>query len=553
MADVERSPCDSEQPAQTRGAGHSPHPSSLQVLGWCLVALFLVTSFVVVEGREPTWEDELYVLSTAWSMLHGGPPNQSALAIYPHSHSVVQFYGPVSFRAAVTLLRIFGLKTWPWRALCFLFGIAFIVLSSAFLLRLAGLKRWALLAGASAIAVSSAYCTSLPGRWDPMTVAFILGGMACLFYASDGPWGRLLWQSPASGILWGLAVGSTPRALPPLAAVGAGVAAFALIRADKRVGVLIAGIVASVFAVVTDAVLLAPLAMTPWSWLRFVRQVSMGDKINSSPFRGGEWGFQPQNYKGVIIFAVLILCTGFFAWAKSRRGQGTASHAWRVALTVAATANFVLTILLISRFLTYAIFWLPLLTVASFCWVDWELFPKSSRLRSLTTVLVGLALLVPTTLEIHRMVDSVKVWSSRDPRVLKSATLEFVPAGSIVLGPVEDYFLRVEQSGSRYLYLEDDILPGLSSGLDSPAYRQHTMDLAACTAPTFLLWVPDGPEYYPLPPEVAQYAKVQLSDGQPDPTEFPAVFRFEPPANCAGAAGQASAIKPFKALEPAFP
>ena len=552
MANVERSPDDSEQAAQTGGAWHSLHWTRLHVLGWCLVALFLLTSFAVVEGREPTWEDELYVLSTAWSMLHGGPPNQSALAIYPHSHSVVQFYGPVSFRVAAALLRIFGLKTWPWRALCFPFGISFIVLSSASLLRLAGVREWTLLAGASAVTVSSAYCTSLPGRWDPMTVALILGGMALLFYAGDGPWGRLLWQSPAAGILFGLAVGSTPRALPPLAAVGCGVAALALIQADKRACILIAGAVASVFALATDAVLLAPLGMTPWSWLRFVRQVSMGDKVNSSPLRGGQWGFQPQNYKGVIIFAALILGASFIALVKSRRGQGSAFHTWKVALTVAATVNLALTVLLISRFLTYAIFWLPLLTVSSFCWVDWQLL-QCSRSRSLIRVMVCLALLVPATLEVRRMVDSLERWNSRDPRVLQNETRKLVPAGSIVFGPVEDYFLRVEQSGSRYLYLEDDILPGLASGLDSPAYRQHALDLAACTAPTFVFSIPDGPKYHLPPSEVAQHGMVQLSDGQPDPNEYPAVYRMEPPGNCAGTAEQENAIRAFKPLEPAFP
>jgi hypothetical protein len=546
MAQKEQSPGDLERDARSgTEARHSSRWTRLQVLGWFLVALFIATTFIVIEGRQPTWEDELYVLSTAWSILHGGPSNQSALGIYPHQNSIVHFYGPVSFNVAITLLRIFGLKTWPWRAACFLFGISLIVISSAFLLHLAGVKRGIVLAGASAVAVSSVYCTVLPGRWDPMTVGLILSGIAVFLYAVDSRWGRLLGQSSAAGILCGLAAGSTPRALLLLAAAGFGVVAAALIQADKRVRILIAAAVASVVALATDAVLLASLGMTPWSWLRFVRRVSTGDEINSSPLLGGTWGFEPRAFKVITIFAMLTLIVGFIAFVNSQRKQGTGLSTWKVALTVMATMNVASTVLFASRFLNYTIFWLPLLTVSSFSWIDWDLL-QSSKLRLLIASLICLELLLPATLEARRMYVAVKLWDSRDPQALLAETRKYVPPNSIVFGPVNDYFIRVEQSGSRYLYFEDDILPGLDSGLDSPGYRQHALDVAACTAQTFVLWPTDTPGY-PIPPEVTQHPMVQVNAGQTGSIyDFPAIYRIARPAGCAPGGSLANAIKPFK-------
>ncbi len=529
-----------------KNASHFSRSTWLLILGWCFVALFLSAAFTLIEGRAPTWEDELYPQSTAWSIVHGGPEGLSANGIYPQNGSLVRFYGPVSFTVAAALLRTFGLQTWPWRVVGFLVGTFLIVISSAFLLHVSGAGRWITLAGASVAAISTEFCSLLPGRWDPVTMGLILAGIAVLLHAADGSRRTLPLEALAAGLLFGLAVGSTPRALPPMAAVACGLAAGASIDAGRRVHLAILDFVAAISTLATDAALLAPLGMTPWSWAAFVRKVSKGDEINSSPLLGGTWNLGVTSYKTVVILTLVMVAAGFASAFAQRRRHAEAAKGLRVTLTTITLANMVMSLLLTSRFLSYAIFWLPLLAVSSFCWISWECTWGLTR-RFVVASLVCLELLLPATLEIARMRAATKLWKGRDPQILLAEIRSHVPAGSIVFGPVGGYFFPVEQSGSRYLYLEDDILPGLDAGADSSVYRQLALDAAACTAPTFAVWWRVGNED-PLPDEIAIQSKIELSAGEAGSKEYPVIYRLVSPEKCPAMPFDADAIKPFKPL-----
>ena len=516
------------------------------IVCWCLLALYLVAAFVVLEGREPTWEDELTVQSTAWSLAHGGPPNMSVDGIYPHNISPERFFGPVSFSVGTALMKLFGLKMWPWRMVCFLLGQSLMVLSSAFLLRLAGRSQRIVLAGAGVTAISSTYCLLLPGRWDPDTFALILAGIALLLYAVKASPASLAYEACGAGVLFGIAAGSTPRALPPLAAVGCGIVASAFIDAGKRSRFLIAGIVAAVSGVATDAMLLAPMGMSPWSWLQFVRNASRKDPIACPPFLGGWWEPEFSTHKMVIILAVLLLATGFISALAQRRRQGSAPGDFQGTLSVMALANLAISVLVVSRFLGYAIFWLPLLPAVSFCWISRDSF-RESRMRYVIASLVCLEVLLPTVLETKRVNSEVKLWKNRDPQTLLAEIRKSIPPGSIVFGPVGGYFFPVEQSGSRYLYLEDDITPGLILDDDSSAYRQRALDAAACTAPTFAAWPSNDAEISP-PDEITQHRKTHITDGKTGLEEYPTIYRIERPSNCETILFETGSIKPFGAL-----
>ncbi|MGA3332916.1 MAG: hypothetical protein ABSC62_01995 [Terracidiphilus sp.] len=510
------------------------------------MALFLVTTFTVIEGREPTWEDELCVQSTAWSIVQGRPANMSVDGLFAHDIPLVRFFGPVSFRVAAVWIRLFGLNVLPWRTLCFLFGISLITVSSALLLRLTGAGHWVVLGGASTVMVSTAYCILLPGRWDPVTVGLILAGTLFLLHAVNGSATRLALLACAAGILFGLAAGSTPRALPPLAAVACGVISAACVDAVRRAHLLSAGAVAAFLSLVTDALLLAPLGMTPWSWFQFVTSASKRDPIACPPLLGGQWNLQLDTHKTVSLLTGFLLVSGFLsAWAQ-RPGRSGEGKTCRVALAVIALANLALSVGLVSRFLGYAIFWLPFLVLASFSWIGWESL-RGRGARSLIAALVCLELLLPATLEIRRMDTAVKLWRGRDPQILLTEILSTIPRGSIVFGPIGGYFFPVEQSGSRYLYMENDGTPGLAVGDDTAAYLERALDAAACTAPTFAVW-PRDQEDNPLPEEIARHEKIELKSEEVSRSDAPLIYRLTAPGNCSSIQFDVSAIKPFKAF-----
>ena len=189
----------------------------------------------------------------------------------------------------------------------------------------------------------------------------------------------------------------------------------------------------------------------------------------------------------VSVLAMVLLALGLISALRQRRLHPNSPITWKVLLTVIALANMAMEGLLLSRSIAVAIFWLPLLAVAAFCWIDWS-FEKRSRVDFLVPTLGCLVLLLPGALEMSRMVSAVKLWKSRDPQIMLAEMKQNIPAHSIVFGPVGRDFFPVEQSGSRYLYLKEQTTPGLSSGADSPAYRERSLDVAACTAPTFVVW-----------------------------------------------------------------
>ena len=72
--------------------------------GICAVLLVLLINLVVIERQEP-WEDEVFGVSTGWSLARSQGQTLSVLADYPRTGSPILFYGPVSFYAEAWLIR----------------------------------------------------------------------------------------------------------------------------------------------------------------------------------------------------------------------------------------------------------------------------------------------------------------------------------------------------------------------------------------------------------------------------------------------------------------
>lgn len=528
---------------ERQSSGHAKRTSRatwLYRLGWCFPVLLLLMHNFLPDRAEPTWQDEVFAISTAWSIVHGGPANLSVLGVYPKTISPERFYGPVSFETEAALIRAFGLRPYPWRTVCTLFGNALILLDALFLLRAAGAGRWIQLIGASIVTAASLNYCGL-GRWDPVTVGLLLAGLALLLPVPESPRLAQLLRGAGAGVLFAFAIGSTPRSTPILLALGLGfLAAFVLDKA-VRSGLALAGLAAVFFTIAVQWALLAPLGMTPWGWFHFAQQASHGDPINSSPLLGGKWDFGLSSHKAVEILTVLLLTTGLVAALAALRTAQSTFPTRKVVLTVAALANFAATMLMVSRALGAAIFWFPLLAITCLCWIDWKTF-RTAGARYFLAVLLCVELLIPVAVEAQRGAAAFRLLRSGRNRALFALIHASIPPGSVVFGPVGGYFFQVERSGSRYLYIEEQTTPGLSSKTDSLAYRRHILDLAACSDPAFVLWPRTGPQK-DLPGAIAQYGKVELNSSQP--SNPVSIYRLNRPQSCPAFGSEAQEIQPF--------
>ena len=154
---------------------NSLHSKSLYGTGICLILLVLFVDLVIAARQEP-WEDEIFAVSTGWSLARSQAPMLSVLGDYPRTGSPISFYGPVSFETENWLIRVFGLSLFPWRFVCFL-GVPLCILVCSALVKAAGGDRWARLATALFVALAGSVAGALPGRWDFITVAFFLSGV----------------------------------------------------------------------------------------------------------------------------------------------------------------------------------------------------------------------------------------------------------------------------------------------------------------------------------------------------------------------------------------
>ncbi|HET7104213.1 MAG TPA: hypothetical protein VFI20_09000 [Terracidiphilus sp.] len=503
------------------------------ILTGLILAAFLIVNFIFVESRAPAWQDEVFVQSTARSMVSTGQQGLSVLAMYRDSIPPARFYGPVSFEAAAALQRAFGLREWPWRAVCYLLGLALIAVSSAIIIRLAGASSLQVMLGTCVTTVAGVYCTQPPGRWDPVTAGLAVSAIASVMFCMRGSGWQLLPRAVLAGLLFGLAAGSTPRALPILASAGIAIVVGAIIGSDNRAGILGAGLVTGVAAFATDAIVLAPIGMTPWGWLAFVRRASARDRFNSSPLLGGAWNLELSSHKIVIVLSLLMLAVGVASAFIHARSEGN-SHEYsnvRIVITVLALVNCALSLTLLSRFLSYAVFWLPLLAIASFSQLPGGSWLVLKKLRPVICILLTLELALPTALQMRRLYEGGRLWATRDPKRMQSEMRKYIPAHSVVFGPVGGYFFPVEQNGSRYLYLKEETTPGLASGMDSSAYREQAVDYVACTRRTYLVWPckEGGPR---LPVHVASDEKVLVNPRRIDSNNLPAIYRLKKPRNC---------------------
>jgi hypothetical protein len=465
---------------------------SLYVAGVCTVFLVLLMNLVIMERQEP-WEDEIFAVSTGWSLARSQGPTLSVLADYPKTGSPIHFYGPVSFEAEAWLIRVFGLSVLAWRLACFL-GILLCVLVSSRLVRLAGGDRGAQLITALIIALSQSVGVTLPGRWDAVTAGLFLGGLL-VFLGGLETVGRVkLRRSALAGVLIGLALASTPRVLTlSLAAVVATVITglyFAKVRSFFLLGSF--GMFLTAFSVQT--LLLLPWGENSISWYSFLKHATRGDSINATPLTGqGAWTLDLQHHKIItlLLFAILISWLLIVTLRKPRTDPE--KRPLKIFLAVFAATNLILMLLALANTLGQATFWLPPVVCAAMCWFEWDSHREGRATVALS--LMTLCLLSLFLEEAEQAAVVVLTWNRRSTVALTEFVRRTVPPGAVVYGPIGGFFYPVELSGSQYLYPYERTTPGLYSKTEATA--EDRLDERICSHRSYAIWPKPDPNHHP--------------------------------------------------------
>jgi hypothetical protein len=446
----------------------------------------LLLAYIPIVRTHQGWEDEIFWFSTCLSMVRHQAPVPSVLDDFPGTHIPLQFYGPTLFWVGAWVLKIFGATMRSWRSFSFAGEVAFLAAIAVLFRRLRG--SWC--AGAAAafifsLSLSLTFWFSLPGRLDAWTLALIVFAMAIASSAhlnAQATAAAIALRWLIFGALIGVAASTTPRCWPLLFSLV--VVLPLLMKREKlrRVFLVCTGCLTAM------ELTLLPLRSTPWSHLAYVRHASSDDPVNIAPLLGGSWGFG-HSATQMVYYGVVLVVLGLLYVPGWREQEPFARY-----LLLAGLLNLTGMVLLVSRAVGTPTFWsFPLEIVA----LMGLMAPMRSWNAKTGRALGALLLLYMVTLRIARELPVFTHWKERDPAATESAIAAAIPEGSIVYGPVGEYFYATLRAGSDYRYLIELTTPGLSSipgELDTP-----TPMTEACHRPAYLVW-PAGEASEPLPP-----------------------------------------------------
>jgi hypothetical protein len=484
------------------------------------VALVLVINIVTI-GRQAPWEDEIFAVSTGWSLAHSQPPILSVLARYPQTGPPILFYGPVSFEAEASLIRVFGLSLLAWRLACFA-GVPLCLFACWELVKLAGGDRWGQLTTALIIALGGSLGAQLPGRWDAVTSGLFLTGLLLFLRGSEPAGKRLLVRSAAAGVFIGLALASTPRALTLSVSAVVGLVLAGLSFRRFRKAAFLGSLVMLSTALMVHTVLLVPWGETSISWYSYVKRATSGDGLNATLLAGrAAWNLQLHHHKIVAAFFVLLVALSTLGAITQRSRADDGKMPLKSFLTIFALLNLALMLLLLANPLSQSAFWLPPATVAAMCWLNFESLGKEGG-AIIAVTLVGACLLMFCLEEAEQGAAVVLTWNRRSTAALTAFVERTIPAGATVYGPIGGYFYPVELSGHQYLYPYERTTPGLYSKIHKSDGDE--LDGVICSHRTYAMWPKLDPIHHPQeqPMPTALRERVQAPVAEFDQPSLPA-------------------------------
>lgn len=470
--------------------------SWLHRAGIFAIVLTLAISALTTE-RQAAWEDEIFAVSTGWSIARSQPPILSVLAQYPGTGSPIKFYGPVSFEAEAWLIRLFGLSLSLWRMAC-LAGVAFSIWAAMRLVNVAGGDKRAELITGLLIALSGSLAP-FPGRWDAVTSGLFLAGLLFFLRGVELEGRALLWRASAGGVFIGFSLASSPRVLTlVLAAVVASLLVMLCFRHVSR-RFLVGSLCMFSFAAVVQTALLLPWAENSVSWYLYLKKATRADAINATPLVGqGKWDPDLHHHKTVVVLVtifVLILAYQLVRGKTIRAAPGKLPI--RVFLTLFAVSNLFFMLMFLANSLGQSPFWFPPALAAFTSWTDWS-FRRDRTLGVATLGLLGICVVLLVFQQVKQSAAVILTWNRRSTADLKSFIDATVPKGATMYGPIGGYFYPVEMSGRKYLYTHEQTTPGLYS-VGRNAVGQK-LDFEICSRPTYAIW-PKHNDVYSLEEE----------------------------------------------------
>jgi hypothetical protein len=468
-------------PAVPRYCRNAPRKGALcrrwYLAGIAAVVLILLGNTVVTE-REGAWEDEIFAVSTAWSIVHSKPPVLSVLAQYPRTGSPLRFYGPVSFEAEALLIRMFGLSSTVWRLAC-----------------LAGGDKWAGFITTLVIALSGSVAP-FPGRWDAITAGLFLTGLVLFLRGTESTGIARVGRVCGAGVCIGFALASSPRALTLALAtiIAAVLASLSFVSVAKKIMLGSLGMLS--VAAFIQTLLLLPFGENSISWYLYLKRATRADPINATPLIGqGDWNLDFHHHKSLAILFILLFVIFVYGMVTQLRSRAHPAEFWlRIFLTFFAIVNLALMLALLANSFGQSPFWLPPAVAAFTCWVNWA-FPQDKRVGAIAISLIGVCVALLLFQEAEQLASVVLTWNRRSTENLRKFVEATIPKGATVYGPIGRYFYAVELSGRQYLYTHERTTPGLYSENQTP--NADKLEAQICSHPTYLIWSKPDPRHQP--------------------------------------------------------
>jgi 4-amino-4-deoxy-L-arabinose transferase-like glycosyltransferase len=480
---------------------------------WIVTLVAMVVIFMFLPRSPLPWLDETFFASTSLAVARGGPPIPTVLGAFPHTGRVDLFYGPLVFFLGSLEVRLFGLSITSWRLLGF-FGAVGAVFSAAWVSRCLDRSSAAMAASAMMVALSQGMgARATSGRLDTITLTLEILSLICTLRAMRFQESRIqesrrsaFLYAALAGILCALAALSTPRAFPFVLGLFVAIALELLLTRTREL--IIRGLIIAAAALVPVWGWTLSRGTNPIGWLRYIAEVSRGDKISVSPILHGSWHFFDEPLvpllSGLIFtFVTLLVFTSAFGSSIFTVRPTTTEieapdviPALRLA-SIAVLINFAVSFLTISRLWDYEIFFVPLVLpvlIALTAKILRSSTPRTLQRIVLVTWLVFAIVLV--AIRSGKVVAWLASYHERDPQPLQDFISGKVPGNSRVFGPEDFYFYAVEAAGSHYLFVRPRIPTGLVSKLDHNLNWQEQLHEGQ---PVYLIWPKDDI----LPPGLA--------------------------------------------------
>lgn len=479
-----------------------------------LLALALVMlGFIVTLNRVPIlWADDALYASVARNVQESGDGRPSVLRQVPGTPDHVTFYGPVFFTVAARFFDAFGFSLRTFRAVSLLGALVIVGAASALASRFglaSAARTWRAVILLLAPSVGAA---TTNGRMDTLAVGLAMAGFAVLVTGAAVPARRTPIRGAAASVLLLLSALTTPRSLPLVGTLFAGLAVLtAATRWDRpllRMAVAAAGTFGA--GILAWSILVHG---EPLGWVQTLTAVvpRVGEEVAFVEGTVRDWQLAERPWTLVALVAGLPP-TILAAWhLRAPRLDVPAALRQGALLAIGvAWVNLALALAVTNLTFVFAVYFTaPLLAVAVA--LPWEWFPirRSTAARAICAVL-----LVCAAGRAVKYAAAAATWHARDPRGLRQFVRHHVPPGAEVIGRTRFYFFAVERSGAEMVSFSGESFASWTRfASKGPGFRIE----AARGVPRFLLTRVRGAA--PALPEGSSCAGARL------------VAEYQPPAD----------------------